>query len=605
MTKEKKRARRLIYTIWAFVIIPFLLFVISFWGDLGQTLSYFWRFLYWLLVGRDQAMPALSLDTLRAIQIMLFTVAGGFFSSFLLWLLLMSFQALLPVEKLGEVFNTALHQLIYLSGRHGAAVFVRDGKILDPEDELDRRGPGVLVVNFNSALVLERELGRTSCLMMPIMVLSSFITWMTRKSPRPISRVAGPGVVFKASNERIRAQVDLRKQVRASKGKINAYTRDGIELGSVVFTVFTIGQQPDTIELAYSGDRRLENLRIITTRRVGRNLIEVATQDVKLDPDDLNAAHEYARIPNQRRDALRYHEVPPTRQEPEFDEKRVFNAVYAQARSPKEEVEPWTELPARVAADVYRKLMLGINYDELYDLHNLTPNSYPIPRFKQRFGSMVRNLGLLNFRIVFHRSLLPLKDGTYAEKDLFVSPSLPFTAPRLLRDRGIKMIVAGFSSPIPVAPEIYQQRLATWRSEWERETEYKRAEKDLAELRVRNHARAQALRSLSESLRQIFVDGESSDEVMALRVLQAMEGISADPKTRQLLPGETITLMNNLHAWLLPARYNVQGANSMELPHPTGNTPNEGEGGASQPPPGFVAPDPIPPPPRPPKPDKE
>ncbi len=74
------------------------------------------------------------------------------------------------------------------------------------------------------------------------------------------------------------------------------------------------------------------------------------------------------------------------------------------------------------------------------------------------------------------------------------------------------------------------------------------------------HARAQAQHDLTQSLSQIFERGAGSDEVMALRVFQALEGVAADPKTRQLLPGETITLMNNLHNWLLPGDANKAAA---------------------------------------------
>ncbi len=593
MSKERKRARRLRIIIWSFIAVPLFLFVVSFWGDLGQTLAYMWNVLVWLLIGRNQPFAAPTPEQFHAIQITLFTVFIGGAGSFLLWLLLISFQAILPVETLSEVFNTAGHQIIYLLGQHGPAVFVQEGKILDPEEELTRPGPGVLVVNFNSALVLEREVGRTGCLMMPSILIRSFFSWMTKTPSEPMSRVAGPGVVFKAADERIRDVVDLRKQSRASKGKISAYTRDGIELGSVVFVVFTIGQEPETLELAYSGGRRPENLRIISTKKVGGNRIEIKTlEDDDLDPEDRAAAHEYARIPNQSRDAKPFSLLPPWRLEPEFDEKRVFKAVYAKALSPQEKPEPWTELPARVGADVFRNLMSTINYDDLYNLHDATPGSFPIPRIKKRFKGMVRNLGLLNFRIVFHRELKPLPDGTYNEADLRASPSIPFTASRVLRDRGIKVIIAGFNSPTPVSDEIYKQRLATWRAEWEHDTEIKRAEKELEELRVRNHAHAQAQRSLSQALSQIFEDGEGTDEVMALRVLQALEGIAADPKTRQLLPGETIDMMNHLHHWLLPANLGSIGANSMLPPGAVADP--EANGGL---PPGFVPPANLPPPP--------
>jgi hypothetical protein len=290
---------------------------------------------------------------------------------------------------------------------------------------------------------------------------------------------------------------------------------------------------------------------------------------------------------------VRYSEVTPPRQEPEFDERRVFNAVYAQARNPQEQAVPWTDLPVQVAADMFRGEMSNINYDELYELRDPTPASFPLPGIRRRFRIHMRNLGLLSYRIVFHRSLLPLVDGTYNESDLFVSPYRPFNAPRVLRERGIKVLAAGFSSPQPASTEVYQQRLASWRASWERDTAIKRAEKELDAIRLRNHARALAQRDLTRTLMSIFETGGDSEEVMALRVLQALEGVASDPKTRQLLPGETISIMSNLHNWLLPGDAPKSGAAGLAA----GAKPAADAGDNGDLPPDFIPPDVPPPPP--------
>ncbi len=223
------------------------------------------------------------------------------------------------------------------------------------------------------------------------------------------------------------------------------------------------------IELAYQGERREENLKIISTKQVGRNLSSPNPDRRGTDrptwPKPINTR---ASLTSTKTPAIA--EVERPRQEPEFDVQRVFKAVYAQARNPKEEVVPWTELPAQVAADLFRSLMPGHNYNDLYALNDPAGESFPIPEIRRRFRVKLRNTGLLWYRIVFHRSLVPLADGTYNASDLFVSPYLAFTGSQVLRDRGIKVLAAGFSSPLPASPEIYQQRLAYWRSEWEHDT---------------------------------------------------------------------------------------------------------------------------------------
>jgi hypothetical protein len=244
--------------------------------------------------------------------------------------------------------------------------------------------------------------------------------------------------------------------------------------------------------------------------------------------------------------------------------------------------------------------MSGINYDDLFDLQNPTADSFPLPKIKRSFSNEVRNLGLLSYRIVFHRALFPLKEGTYKESDLFVSPYQPFTTSRLLRDRGIKIIFAGFSNPQPVSPVIAQQRLASWRSEWERDTQKRRSLKDLDAVRIRSHARAMAQRNFAQSLRQIFDREVGSDEALALRVFQALEGMASDPKIKNLAP-QTLPILNSLHSWLLPGSTNQESASGLLLKATNQPAePNDDLSDSDLPgdlPPDFVPPDNVPPPP--------
>ena len=611
MPKEKKRARRVQYLVWFALFFPLFLYLISFWPDISRTLSYVGQVFFWMLFGRDQPIPLPTTQVLHSIQEISFTVLFGFLVPFLIWLVLMAMQALLPIESFDEVLQTAYNQILYILKSHGPAIFVQDGKMDITSDELSRTGPGVIVVNFNSALVLETMVGPVGCLMMPSVLLNRAIATIMNSAPPPASLVRGPGIVFSNPSERIRAVVDLRKQSRARE-KISAYTRDGIEVISNVFAVFTIGQRPEVIELAYIGERIPENLRVISTQKIAPNQVRVTILEDELNPQDLLEAQAYARIPNQQHDAQRYFEIAPPRHEPEFDERRVFKAVYAQARNPQEQVVPWTELPAQVTADLYRRQMSLINYDDFYQLAVQDPNAaaFPMLEIKKRFRSKLRNTGLLSYRIVFHRAMTPLVDGTYFTSDLFSSPILPFTGAQVLRDRGIKIIMASFSNPVPVSAEIYQQRLASWRVSWSQDTEIKRSQYELEAMRIRNHARAQSQRDLTAALAQIFNRGGGSDEVMALRVLQALETVATDPKTRLLLPSETISMMSHLHSWLLPVPVAGQTADGLLAPSTSGglssgsrktdsgeDSPSNLAASSERLSPGFVPPDNVPPPP--------
>jgi hypothetical protein len=318
------------------------------------------------------------------------------------------------------------------------------------------------------------------------------------------------------------------------------------------------------IELAYQSDRRNKNLRPIFTRRVGKDLIEVKTLgEEELNPMDLAEAHEYARIPNRKQDALKYKEVDPLRSEPEFDEERVFNAVYTQARKAQEHVESWTELPVRIATEIYHNEMSRINYDDLYDLQSPSNDSCPLLKFKRRFHNQVRNLGLLWYRVVFHHALIPLKDGIYNESDLLVSPYLPFTTPHLLRDCGIKVIFASFSDPQPVSSEIYQQQLASWLAKWELDTQKRRSAKEQDAIRIRNYAGVMARHDLTQSLAQIFEREAGNDEIIALHILQTLEEMAANSKIQSLVSNETISLMNGLRNCILLGNTNKDEINGL------------------------------------------
>lgn len=572
MPNSRLRQRKIeALLIWGGLVLPLLFYVLSFWGEITRTLGYFWR---WFTFMFGYPAPVLNPALSRDLQVTFFTLFIGFLLPFFLWLLLTSFQAILPVEDLFEVFQTMEHQLFYISGMHGQAVFIKDGVKLATAEEVNRVGPGVLVVDFNSAVVLERLVGPPTSIVRPLVDLfrrMAQATGVTRHYGAPI--VHGPGLIFTLPYERIRGVVDLRKQSRRLK-EISAYTRDGIELKSNVFAVFSIGQEPDVLQMAYIGDRRLENLRVISTETLPGDQIRVRVlEDEELDSDDLQEIHRYARVPNQANDSVAYAALPAPSLRPVFDKARVFLAVFAQARDlVQDKLLPWTELPARIAADIYRETLSRINYDDLYRLENPDPRDFPLPEVKRNFRMTVRNTGILSFRVVFLRSGHPLVNGIYPASELLCSPILPLTSPHVLRERGIKVITSGFSNPIP-SEEVYQQRLNAWRAHWERDREIVKSSRELEATRIRNRARALAQRELTFTLSKIFERTELTDEILAIRVLQSLEAVAVDPKTREFLPGDTIKLMEQVHKWLTdgaalsrPAPTELPAANPPPVP---------------------------------------
>ena len=107
--------------------------------------------------------------------------------------------------------------------------------------------------------------------------------------------------------ENVTGVVDLRRQRRSSdqrlpgqpeatNGSVYAYTRDGIELGTNISALFTIGQDmttaPNVLQVTYEDAQRPENLRVIAIEdRNGSALLRSISNE--LDPDDRGEIHKY------------------------------------------------------------------------------------------------------------------------------------------------------------------------------------------------------------------------------------------------------------------------------------------------------------------------
>jgi hypothetical protein len=177
---------------------------------------------------------------------------------FVLYLVLFS-QFVLPVQNLREGAKVITRLYSSLKGEHGPVVFIKEGHIIARPDELERRGPGVARVDLNSAIVFEKQ-----ALLQPAYQqrYDRYIRRASRSGRIPRARVEGPGVHFFEAYEKIHGIADLRPQFRI-RPEVQAYTRDGIEISTPVWILFTLGQPPETIDVTYEGERIAENLRVI------------------------------------------------------------------------------------------------------------------------------------------------------------------------------------------------------------------------------------------------------------------------------------------------------------------------------------------------------
>jgi len=139
-------------------------------------------------------------------------------------------QFVLPVQTMEER-RQAFGQLSgYVFDWHGPILFVKDGKVVGRKEELDRYGPGVVVVDAVSAVVLQQ----------------SHVHWVLGRPfslEEPHVRAVGPGIIFLDPGERIVAPLDLRKQSRGQT-LAKALTRDGIEVSAMIRVTFRLDPGP-------------------------------------------------------------------------------------------------------------------------------------------------------------------------------------------------------------------------------------------------------------------------------------------------------------------------------------------------------------------------
>jgi hypothetical protein len=539
-----------------------LFFIIAFWGEIRGVFSLFGAIFLGIL-----GFPFEGVDesVLQSFLTICFNCLGSFGTVFVIWLFLISAQALLPVNNLQEVYRTAWHLWLFITHQHGQAIFVKDGAMIATSEDAKRRGHGVVVVDFNSAVVLEERDVPPGLTRMATISELGFLNIIGLSDPPISPRARGAGIVFTRPNERIRGVVDLRPQFRFQP-KVTSYTREGIELTANMIANFSIGDDPnaDALQVTFTNNRlRPEDWRvcILKPSNLGDEYLSVADLADELDEPDRIEISQFARSVQGQQSFQTYKPLQTPSKVPRFDPDRVFAAVFAQARSNEQEALPWTELPTRVAAGFYRDLMLTINYDELYAVKG--SDKFPLPIQKSKVKLKMRNNGFMAFRLVQHCLREPLIKGRdYLKTELRVSDVRQLKNPKILRDRGIRIVMGSFGDPSPVSGLIYKQRLDSWRASWERDLDITQASRDLQAMRTRSKALVDAQQDLWYSLNQLFSVQKYSDEALALRVIQALESAASDPKTRQLLPMYTIDLMRYIHNMVMTPQAPTQGSTS-------------------------------------------
>jgi len=240
----------------------------------------------------------------------------------LIWLAFFA-QFVLPVQTFRDRQNIFDRLISYLFGSHGPAIFVRDGEPVKSPDEEKKRGPGVLWLDSASGVVTRTD--------------------------ATYQHTFGPGVHFTNTNERVAGYVDLHIQTHGigPRDEDKPFAKKSEDQSDEVFK-FIQARRLETSGLTRDGIEVVPNINVI----------------FKIDADPVKG-----------------HTLPGSRFG--YDETAVFRAIAGEPINPNIPKDthrykvPWNQLPALIAADVWRDLLGKFTLNDLFEARFLLPPSIP------------------------------------------------------------------------------------------------------------------------------------------------------------------------------------------------------------------------------------
>lgn len=476
----------------------------------------------------------------------------------------------LPIKSSSEKKDAYKRLLLFglsMGRGHGPAIFVRNGETLGTLEEFSKKLPGVAFLDLRSAMVLEKlrheeDKQYSENLGKPKKV--RFSKYDSEVYQAPI-RVAGPGLVFIEKNENITGTVDLRNQSR-SRSNVTADTRDGIRVSTSVSCGFTLGQIPDILDVCLDGEKMDRVFVIEWDKQMPANLKKISRLTEELDPRDAVEISKFV-VDHPKSDSVKSdlltENFPFT-----FDAERVEQAIYSTTNvqgMTQPHTKTWVNWPEDIATEIFRILLSQKPLMSLYAPEDTS--AYPMKAFRKDFFIKVRNTGVLAYRAFKRLDGASFKTGeTYLIRDLISYPPRCLIRSDVLRDRGIKVISAGFGELEPKDKSVRNRLMESWLSSKQKEVEMKRADYKLEAERIINHARVRTQQSMIYHFTKLLEKQEYPREALAMLIYQELEAAAANPETRRLLPDDTLSLLTGIGQLLLP---NMKGFEKPDHENPT------------------------------------
>lgn len=576
MLKKKLFAREKFYrkaSFWRAIVVClfFLAFLASFWGEINSIGDF-------IAALRSRVETELSGPEILFAGVKLiynFIVASVLF---FVWVLFVS-QYVLPVQSNEERRLVFLRMLRYMIGLHGPAVFIEKGVAIADETEMDNTRPGVAFVDLSSAIALESQWehidkGRSlfsrfrrshfykiseRVLRLFGKVAGFFSRQILRRSviPRPLVRIAGPGIVFTRKDEKIREIADLRRQARAADVRIT--TRDGFDIQVPVNVIFSLGDLPEILYVTYDWDvskgawqdvASHSQLRVVE-KNEARNRIERISND--LDEADQREIHQflqtYSPSGGDHEDEIRGQDNHPYY----FNEDRIFAALYSKALdADKSTTLNWTELPIHLVTEQLRTLISDQDYNTLFQVND--PGRFPLyDQILPDIRRFMRNQGVLAYQFVIRKDGQPMKVGdSWIRRELDFYRYQELRNSKVLRNRGIRIIQAGFGEFSPKHSDVREQLFEHWRLGWEEHANELTTQSELEAATIVARARRTAYREIISNLEMAYTGVSVPKDALALRLFQTIEQAMLDPKTQAMLPKEGLSLLLELRKYLHP-----------------------------------------------------
>ncbi len=253
-----------------------------------------------------------------------FTIFGDMILLFALGLLWLAFfaQFVLPVQTFEERQQIFDRLMGYMAGSRGPAIFIKNGQAIDRPGESERGGPGVLWLDSASAVVTHINVS--------------------------FRNTFGPGVHFTGGGEKIAATVDLHNQSQ----NIGPREKD-----------LPFNEQGSTPEEEY---KEVQKRRTMTTAwtRDGIEVVPNISVTFRIDADPVRGEQPGSHF-GYREDA-------------------VTRAIINQAVNPNVRLNTvdynvaWNELPACLAADLWREFMGHYRLMQLFEPNCVMPMAIPL-----------------------------------------------------------------------------------------------------------------------------------------------------------------------------------------------------------------------------------